>query len=101
MRNRLLVRHFLNRFLDNDLISPHAARQQVISVACGAVATMTLFITILIAFKYQAPFVPPGVAAVSSLDDKFLYFACSIIFTSLLAVAEWNALSLDARDTLI
>jgi hypothetical protein len=33
VRSRLLIRHFLRRFLDNDLLSPEADRHQVLAVS--------------------------------------------------------------------
>ena len=46
-------------------------------------------------------FYTPGQAAVGSLDDKFFYIALSMLTVALLAVAQWDALVVDARDAAI
>ena len=101
MRDSLLVGHFLRRFLDNDLLSPNADRHQAIATACAALIAPGLAATILLSFKYQFWFHPPGVTSVFALDDRVLYFGCSMIVMGLVAAATWDALSLDARDAAI
>ena len=101
MHDSLLVRHFLRRFLDNDLLSPNADRHEVIAAACAALVAPGLAATVLLSFKYQFVFHPPGVTSLLALDDKVLYFGCSMTIMALVAAATWDALSLDARDTAI
>lgn len=102
MRDRLLVRHFLLRFLDHDLISPHADRREVLTIACAMVVVSSLFLSFFLAVKYQFNlFLPPGLTAIVSLDDRFFLFSLSMIAMALIAVAEWDALALDARDAAI
>jgi hypothetical protein len=102
MRDRLLVRHFLQRFLEHDLISSTADRRDVVSVVGGALIALTLFTSVLIAWVYQLnPFMPPGLTSMRSLDDRFLFVSLSMLVMALLAVSQWDALSLDARDTAV
>ncbi|HEX7794595.1 MAG TPA: hypothetical protein VF456_09605 [Vicinamibacterales bacterium] len=102
MRDRLLVRHFLQRFLEHDLISSTADRREVVAVVGGALIALTLFTSVLIAWVYQLdPFRPPGLTSVGSLDDRFLFVSASMLVMALLAVSQWDALSLDARDTAV
>src|SRR5262245_779114 len=99
MGDCLLVRHFLGRFLEHDLISLNADRREVLSVAGGIVIAISLFLSVIIALDYQfSNFMPPGLVSVRSLDDRFLLVSASMLVMALLAVAEWDALSLDARD---
>ena len=70
MRERLLVRHFLRRFLDNDLISPNADRHVAIVTAVAALIAPALFVTVLLSFKYQYTFNPPGVTSNSFLRPR-------------------------------
>jgi hypothetical protein len=102
MRDRLLVRHFLQRFLDHDLISPHADRREVLTVTCALVVVSSLFLAFFLAVKFQFNvFLPPGLTSLLSLDDRFMLMAVSMVVMGLVAVAEWDALSLDARDTAV
>ncbi|MCA1563079.1 MAG: hypothetical protein LC753_03380 [Acidobacteria bacterium] len=97
----LLTRHFLQRFLENDLISPDADRHEVLSAASAVLIASGLFVTILLGLKYLTPFQSPGRTAVEVLDDRFFYITCAMIVMALVAVVEWDALGLDARDTSI
>ena len=44
---------------------------------------------------------PPGIVSLSSLDDRFLFTSASMLVMALVAVAQWDALALDARDTAV
>ena len=98
----ILTRHFLRRFLENDLISPEADRAHLLAVVGAGLFSTTIFITMMMScLKYVVGFYTPGQAAVASLDDKFFYIALSMITVALLAVAQWDALVVDARDSAI
>lgn len=102
MRDRLLIRHFLQRFLDHDLISPHADRREVLTVSCALLIVSSLFLAFFLAVKYQLNvFLPAGLTSLFALDDRFLLISISMIVMALVAVAEWDALALDARDTAV
>ena len=49
MRDRLLIRHFLWRFLEHDLVSPNIDRRGWLSAVGGALIGVSLFLAILIA----------------------------------------------------
>lgn len=100
MHNRL-TRHFLRRFVDNDLISPDADRHGVLAVAGAALISSSLFLTIALCFKYLFGIELPGPAALWALNDRFLYIAVSMVVTALATLAVWDALGLDARDAAI
>ena len=98
MRRRLLVAHFLRRFLDNDLISPQADRHQALAVLVAALLTAGTFLTVLVSIKYLfRPLQSRGWTLIASLDDTFLWSGLSSIVMALVALASWDALSLDAR----
>jgi hypothetical protein len=102
MRDRLLVRHFLWRFLEHDLISPSADRLVVLSALGGALVAVSLFMAFLIATPYVFDNnMPPGMVSLSSLDDRFLFTSASMLVMALVAVAQWDALALDARDAAV
>jgi hypothetical protein len=102
MRERLLIRHFLRQFVSHDLISPNADRHEVLAVVAAALITLGVFVTSLLALKFQLMlYHPPAVRALAALDDYFLYIAGSMILMALLMVGQWEAVALDARDTSI
>jgi len=102
MRERLLVGLFLWRFLEHDLVSPISDRRGVLSAVFGLVIALSLFAAVLLAWPYQLfPAMPPGIAALSSLDDRFLLVAMSMVIMALAAAGQWDALVLDARDAAV
>ncbi len=102
MRERLLVRHFLRRLVENDLISPEADRHEVLGVVCAALTTAGLFGTAFISVKYQfSPLQLPGWTSLAALNDLSLFVGASMIVMALAAVSEWDALGLDVRDASI
>src|SRR5437773_12275395 len=89
VRNRLLVRHFLQRFLDHDLISPHADRREALTLTCAILIVSSLFLAFFLAVKYQFNlFLPPGLTSILALDDRFLLISLSLIMMGALAVVE-------------
>jgi hypothetical protein len=102
MRDRLLVRHFLWRFLEHDFVSPNADRHVVLSAVGGALVSVSLVLASLIALSYQFfNLMPPGIVSIRSLDERFLFTSASMLVMALTAVAQWDALVLDARDTAV
>jgi hypothetical protein len=102
MRDRLLVRHFLLRFLEHDLVSPNADRHEVLAAAGGTLISVSLFLAMFTMLQYQfSNFLPPGLTSLRSLDDRFLWVSTSMLVMALLAVALWESLALDARDTTV
>jgi hypothetical protein len=100
--HRILTRHFLRRFLENDLISPEADRSHLLAMVGAGLFSTTIFITVMMSLlKYAVGYYTPGQAAVASLDDKFFYIAVSMVTVALLAVAQWDALVVDTRDSAI
>ena len=102
MRDRLLIRHFLWRFLEHDLVSPNADRHGILSAVGGTLAAVSLFMAVLVAWYYQfSNTMPPGLTSLRSLDDRFLFISSSMLVMALAAVAQWDALVLDARDAAV
>ncbi len=94
----LLARHFLWRFLDNDLISPDSDVHETGALLMAFLAVPTLLGTGLLLLKYASPWVTPYERLVLALPDKFGYIAWSMLVMALVTVVDWDALSLDARD---
>jgi hypothetical protein len=102
MPERLLTQHFLQRFLENDLLSPDADRHDAIALVCGSLLTLGLFISILSPMKFLfMPFQSPGRTALLAMGDHLMFVAIAMIVMSLVAVLTWDSLSLDPRDTAI
>jgi hypothetical protein len=102
MRNLDLIRLFLRRLVDNDLISPDADRLQVLSQVGGLLITGGLFVTIPLSLGHlTSPYPLPRRTAVEMVRIQFLYVAWTMTVMALVAVSVWDALSLDHRDTQI
>src|SRR5688572_164164 len=95
----LLTRHFLRRFLDNDLISPHVDLHENTTLACAAIVSTSLFLSVALGAKFIAGMLMPGPTAILALTDHFFFIGASMIAMALVAAMQWDALSLDARDT--
>src|SRR5687767_5248406 len=96
---RLLTRHFLRRFLDNDLISPHVDLHENTTLVCAAIVSTSVFVSVALGTKYIAGMLMPGPTAILALTDHFFFIGASMISMALVAAVQWDALSLDARDT--
>ena len=100
MPDRPLTRLFLQRFVENDLISPDADRLQVLSQAAAALITGGLFVSIMLSLPYlSSPYPLPSRTAANMVRVQFLYAAWSITVMALVAVSVWDAMALDSRDT--
>jgi hypothetical protein len=99
---RLLTRHFLRRLLDNDLISPNADRHETLTVGATMLISTSLFVAVLISSKYvMNPFPTPVAMGLGGIQDRCLFVSASMVVMALVAIAQWDALSIDARDTAI
>lgn len=96
-----LTRHFLRRFLENDLISPEADRAQLLAVVGASLFSTTLFATMFMSLPYISVGWTPAGLALSALSDRHFYIALSMTVSALLAVAQWDSLVVDVRDASI
>ncbi|MFL6278601.1 MAG: hypothetical protein ACJ731_00680 [Vicinamibacterales bacterium] len=101
MRRRLLVRHFLNQFVENDF-SPDVDRHQLLAVAAAALVTVPLFSTVFMSVKYLVrPLQAPGWTQMTTMGDQVFFCATSLIVSAAIATLEWDALALSPRDSMI
>ena len=99
---RLVLRLFLRRLIDNDVISPHADRHESLAVLCALVVSFAVFVTFFISTEYLAAFIQlPGPTALSALSDRFLFISASIAVSALATLMVWDALALEPRDAAI
>lgn len=95
---RLLTRLFLRRFFDNDLISPDTDRHESLALVCGGLASLSLFISVLMCVKYLLGPPLPGPTALFAVSDRFFFIAASMTVVALATLLVWDALSLEPRD---
>jgi len=101
MRRRLLVRHFLNQFVENDF-SPDVDRHQLLAVAAAALITVPLFSTVFMSVKYlMQPFQAPGWTEMTTMGDQVVFCATSLLVSAAIATLEWDAIALSQRDSII
>ena len=101
MRRRLLVRHFLNQFVENDL-APDVDRHQILAVAAATLITVPLFATIFMSVKYlMQPLQSPGWTEITTMGDQMIFCATSLLVSAVIATLEWDALALSPRDSVI
>ena len=96
-----LTRHFLRRFLENDLISPDADRSQLLAVVGASLFSTTLMVALFMSFPYLATGWTPAGLAIAAMNDRHFYIALSMTVSALLAVAQWDSLVVDVRDAAI
>ena len=96
-----LTRHFLRRFLENDLISPEADRAQLLAVVGAGLFSVTLMTTLFMSFAYVSGGWTPAGLAIAALNDRHFYIALSMTVSALLAVSQWDSLVVDVRDSAI
>lgn len=97
-QTRLLVRHFVRGYLSTDLAG--GERQAALSAA--VLFSPGLFLTVVLASKYvMTPFPMPGHSALAGFADRLLIFGGSMVIMALVAVVQWDRLSVDARDASI
>lgn len=100
-RFRLLVRHFLRRFLDNDLVSPNADSHASLALLLALLVVPNLLGSMLLVFRYGNVWITPCQTMLLGLNDKLAFLSTSMILTALVTVVQWDALGLDARDQAI
>lgn len=101
MRSRLLVRHFLSQFVENDF-SPDVDRHQVLALAAAALITVPLFVTVFMGWTYlMRPLQAPGWTEITATADQITFCATSMLVSAIIATLEWDALALSARDSVI
>src|SRR5215510_5475616 len=101
MRSRLLRRHFISQFVENDL-SPDMDRHQLLALAAAGLVTIPLFATVFMSVKYlMQPLQSPGWTQITAMGDQLTFCATSLLVSAIIATLEWDALALSPRDAMI
>src|SRR5947209_19388812 len=99
--DRLLVRHFLSQFVENDLTAD-VDRHQVLALTAAALVTLPLFVTVFMGMKYlMRPLQAPGWTETVAMGDEITFCATSMLVAAIVATLEWDALALSPRDSVI
>src|SRR5688572_17153755 len=93
---RLLTRHFIRRFVDNDLLSAHADKHDTLVLGAAALLASGTFLTALLGLKYILGFSTPGWVAAEMMEDRYFLITAAMIVVALATALQWDALSLDA-----
>jgi hypothetical protein len=96
---RLLLHHFLGRFLDNELVSARASAE----VTLIHILTLLALPGLLISFNLITKYVnlargPAELYERAALDDRLFFVYFSMIVTGFVTIFEWDALFPDRRD---
>ena len=101
-RFAILTRHFLRRFLDNDVISPggdaHVGLSQVL--AAFVVPGLMIVATVLVKYSSQYRLVWNEVVDMT-FDDAAVYVALAMILFGIASAITWDAFYLDPRDEVV
>jgi hypothetical protein len=101
-RFRELVRHFLMRFYDNDLLSPDRDQLPGLASLLGLLAAPGIVIPLWLMIKFSGlGEIPISVRDMMSLGEKFLFVTLSLTSIGFVTVLEWDALFPDRRDYLV
>jgi hypothetical protein len=102
LQRALLLRHFLDRLLDSELVSRQAEARVTLAQILAALTIPGFVISALLINKYASLAAESSsLAYLAALNDKcrFLYF--SMVVMGFVTVVEWDALFPDRRDFLI
>jgi hypothetical protein len=98
-RFRELVRRFLMRFYDNDLLSPDRDQLPGLASVLGLLAVPGIFVPFSMMLMFSdLGNAPLYVRDQMSLGGKWLFVTLSLTAVGLVTVLEWDALFPDRRD---
>jgi hypothetical protein len=100
-RFALLTRHFLRRFLDNDLISPSGDAHVGLSHVLAAFVVPGLMIVITVMLKYSHYSLTWDEVVDLTFSDATVYVALAMILFGTASTITWDAFYLDPRDEVV
>jgi hypothetical protein len=100
-RFALLTRHFLRRFLDNDLISPSGDAHIGLSHVIAAFIVSSLLIVTRLMLKYSQFRLTWGEVADLTFDDAVVFASLATVLFGMAATVTWDAFYLDSRDEVV
>jgi hypothetical protein len=100
-RFALLTRHFLRRYLDNDLISPSGDAHIGLSHVIAAFVVSSLLVVTRVMLKYSQFRLTWAEVADLTFDDATVYASLAMILFGMAATISWDAFYLDSRDEVV
>jgi hypothetical protein len=100
-RFAILTRHFLRRFLDNDLISPSGDAHIGLSHVLAAFIVSSLLVVTRVMLRYSQFRLTWGQVADLTFDDAVAYASLAMILLGMIATLTWDAFYLDSRDEIV
>ncbi len=97
-RFAILTRHFLRRFLDNDLISPSGDAHIGLSHVLAAFIVSSLLIVTRVMLRYSQFRLTWGQVVDLTFDDAVAYASLAMVLLGMIATLTWDAFYLDSRD---
>ena len=98
-QTRLLVRHFVRGYLSTDLAG--GERQAALSAALLFSPGLFIIVVLVIQVRDDAISRAWSFSALAGFADRLLIFGGSMVIMALVAVVQWDRLSVDARDASI
>jgi len=92
------LKHFFDRFFDNELVSRQGDMSQGLAKIAGVLAAPGLYCFWLTPKYVVLSFQSAAAQEAASLSDKIFMLTLSIVVMGLLTVLEWDALFPDRRD---
>lgn len=100
-RFAILTRHFLRRFLDNDLISPSGDAHIGLSHVLAAFIVSSLLVVTRVMLRYSQFRLTWGQVADLTFDDATAYASLAMVLLGMIATLTWDAFYLDSRDEVV
>jgi hypothetical protein len=97
-RHRLLTRHFLRGFLENDLVSPDQGLQATLAPIVAAIAAPSLMLPLIWSFAYGWPYRRVEQFQALVLRHEIVLVMYPMVIVALVAVLQWDSLYPDRRD---
>ena len=95
---RLLVRHFLERFFNNDMVSADGETKARLLQAAYAIALPGIVVALFLAPLYHAPLERPFWSQVS---DHYFYVLYSFVAVGVVTIFSWDLLFPDLLDLFV
>ena len=95
---RLLTRHFVKGFFEDDLVSPDEGMQATLAPILAAIAAPGLLVPMIWAFSYGWPYKRAEEFQALVLRHEVFLVVFPMVVVSLVAVVQWNSLYPDRRD---